>query len=135
MFKKDVEFDGSCAFNSNRWNAIYIRYSNGSVVWYGYMKKGLLTTKNIGDMVAQGEYLGVVASSGNSSGPHLHFEEYQDNSYTKDKLIDPYAGPSNNWNANSWWLSQKPYKNPTINALTTNTANPDFRKLSKPICY
>lgn len=126
IYKHDNQFDRNCAFNNNRWNAIYIKHSDGSVAWYGHVKKGSLTSKEIGNFVAQGEYLGIVASSGNSTGPHLHFEVYEDDSYSKSKLIDPYSGPSNNWNNNSWWESQKPYKNPWINALTTNSAPPNF---------
>ncbi len=107
IYKHDGEFDMSCSFNSNPWNAIYIRHNDGSVAWYGHFKSGTLTTKNVGDTVTEGEYLGVVGSSGNSTGPHLHFEVYEDDTYAYDKLIDPYSGPSNNWNATSWWQSQK----------------------------
>ncbi|WOC40276.1 M23 family metallopeptidase [Polaribacter sp. HL-MS24] len=126
IYKSDGQFDRSCSFNSNQWNAVYIKHNDGSVAWYGHLKKGSLTTKNIGDTVTQGEYLGIVASSGNSNGPHLHFEVYEDDNYSYDKLIDPYSGPSNNWNISSWWQRQKPYRNPKINALTTNSDPPSF---------
>ncbi len=126
LYKSDGQFDRSCTFNSNSWNAVYVQHDDGSVAWYGHLKNGSLTTKNIGDLVTQGEYLGVIGSSGNSTGPHLHFEVYEDDTYTFDKLIDPYAGPSNSWNLTSWWAVQKPYRNPTINALTTNSTYPDF---------
>lgn len=120
--KGDGQFDRSCNFNNNVWNAVYVQHSDGSVAWYGHMKNGSVTTKNIGDMVAVGEVLGTVGSSGNSTGPHLHFEVYTDNSYTQ--LVDPYYGNCNGMNVDSWWLSQKPYSNPNINAALTHTANP-----------
>ena len=101
-------------------------HNDGSVAWYGHLKNGSLTTKNIGDTVTRGEYLGIVGSSGNSIGPHLHFEVYEDDTYDYNKLIDPYNGPSNDWNNISWWETQKPYRNPKINALTTNSNPPDF---------
>ncbi|WP_179021510.1 peptidoglycan DD-metalloendopeptidase family protein [Winogradskyella forsetii] len=122
--KNDGEYDRSCDFNSNIWNAIYIQHSDGSIAWYGHMKNGSLSTKNVGDMVTVGEYLGVVGSSGNSTGPHLHFEVYTDATYTQ--LVDPYSGSCNNMNASSWWVDQKPYKNPNINAVITHSAPPEF---------
>ena len=88
--KGDGQFDRSCGFNNNPWNAVYVRHGDGSVAWYGHMKNGSLTTKNVGDFVNLGEYLGIVGSSGNSTGPHLHFEVYQNDTYTN--LIDPYTG-------------------------------------------
>ncbi|MFQ5334950.1 MAG: peptidoglycan DD-metalloendopeptidase family protein, partial [Flavobacteriales bacterium] len=91
-------------------------------VWYGHMKNGSVTTKNIGETVAQGEYLGIVGSSGNSAGPHLHFEVYDKNS----NLIDPFAGPCNNWNTTSWWANQRPEIDPAINSIHTNSKPPVF---------
>ncbi|MEM5565573.1 peptidoglycan DD-metalloendopeptidase family protein [Psychroserpens sp. AS72] len=122
--KNDGEFDRSCNFNNNIWNAIYVQHNDGSIAWYGHMKNGSTSSKNVGDMVAQGEYLGVVGSSGNSTGPHLHFEVYTDNTYSQ--LVDPYAGNCNNMNPDSWWESQRAYNNPGINAVLTHTADPIF---------
>ncbi len=120
--KSDGNFDRSCSLNNSQWNSVYVRHSDGSTAWYGHMKNGSLTSKNIGDMVVQGEFLGVVASSGNSTGPHLHFEVY-DNS---NNLIDPYSGNCNNLNSSTWWNSQKPYVDSNINAVLTHTAPPAF---------
>ncbi len=122
--KGDGQYDRSCVFNSNPWNAVYVMHTDGSVAWYGHMKNGSLTTKPVGAFVEEGEFLGVVGSSGNSTGPHLHFEVYEDNTYTQ--LIDPYAGNCNNLNADSWWQSQRPYQNPNINAALTHSAPPVF---------
>ncbi|MBC3845683.1 peptidoglycan DD-metalloendopeptidase family protein [Winogradskyella echinorum] len=122
--KNDGEYDRSCNFNSNTWNAIYVQHSDGSISFYGHMKNGSLSTKNIGDTVVEGEYLGVVGSSGNSTGPHLHFETFTDNSFTQ--LVDPYSGTCNSMNTDTWWQSQKPYNNPGINAVLTHSAAPVF---------
>ena len=54
----------------------------------GHAEKGSLTTKAIGETVNQGEYLGIVASSGCSTGPHLHLEVYD----ADVQLVDPYEG-------------------------------------------
>ena len=123
--KSDGNFDRSCDFNtSTPWNAVFVQHNDGSIAWYGHMKNGSTTTKGIGDTVVEGEYLGVVGSSGVSTGPHLHFEVWQDATYTH--LIDPYSGNCNNLNTESWWQNQKPYSNPGINAVLTHSSHPDF---------
>jgi len=123
LAKNDGEVDNNCSFNSNPANYVILEHSDGSRSWYWHLKNGSVTTKSIGASVTAGEYLGVVASSGNSTGPHLHFECYDDNL----NLIDPYAGPCNSWNASSFWNSQKPYWDPMINTLLTHTAPPSFQ--------
>jgi murein DD-endopeptidase MepM/ murein hydrolase activator NlpD len=117
--KTDGNFDMSCGFNNNQWNAIYVQHSDGSVAWYGHMKSNSLTSKGIGDIVEAGEFLGVVGSLGNSTGPHLHFEVYN----SANQLIDTYLGNCNNWTSStdSWWLNQKPYQEPKINAVLTHS--------------
>lgn len=120
IYKHDGEFDMSCDFNDNQWNAVYIEHSDGSTSWYGHLKKGTLTSKNVGETVAAGEYLGVVGSSGNSTGPHLHFEVYDNN----DNLVDPFSGDCNP--GSSWWQNQPAYREPTVNALLIHNAEISF---------
>jgi murein DD-endopeptidase MepM/ murein hydrolase activator NlpD len=123
--KTDGNFDRNCDFTGDgNWNAIYVEHPDGTVAWYGHMKSGSLTPKGIGDSVSQGEFLGVIGSSGFSTGPHLHFEVWQDDSYTN--LLDPYAGACNTLNANSMWQSQKPHENPNVNAVLTHSSPPVF---------
>jgi murein DD-endopeptidase MepM/ murein hydrolase activator NlpD len=109
--------DQSCTFNGNRWNAVYVRHADGSVAWYGHLKRGSVTTKGIGATVSAGEYLGTVGSSGNSTGPHLHFELYDGG-----QLVDPYAGSCNALASGSWWASQRNYYDSGVNRLATGTA-------------
>ncbi len=123
--KDDGNFDQNCAFCSGAcdWNAVYVLHSDGSVAWYGHLKSGSLTTRTVGSNVVQGEYLGVVGSSGNSTGPHLHFEVYTNTTYTQ--LVDPWAGTCNTLNGNtSWWASQQNYYVPTLNKVMTGYAAP-----------
>lgn len=116
--KDDGYADNSCSMSGAQWNAVYIQGTDGNTYWYGHMKKNSLTSKAIGASVAQGEKIGIVGSSGNSTGPHLHFEMYDANNV----LLDPYHGPCNS--APSLWQDQKPYYEPTINALMTHGAAP-----------
>lgn len=122
VFKQDGNYDRQCGFGSGNWNAVYVQHNDGSVAWYGHMKNGSLTSKTVGQTVAQGEYLGVVGSSGNSTGPHLHLEVYN----STNQLIDPWAGTCNPTTATSWWAAQRPYYDPAVNALRTQSAPTNF---------
>lgn len=123
--KSDGNYDQNCGCNGCNWNAVYVMHTDGSVAWYGHMKSGSLTTKVVGETVAVSEYLGVVGSSGDSNGPHLHFEVYTNSTYTQ--LVNPWAGPCNNFNGlTSWWANQQPYYVPTINKVMTHETPPDI---------
>jgi len=120
--KNDGSFDENCGFNSDTPNYIAVEHSDGSTSWYLHMKNGGLTTKGVGDYVSEGEFLGVIGSSGSSTLPHLHFEVYD----TDGNLIDPSIGPCNDFNSDTWWLNQKTYYNPQVNAAITHNAPPEF---------
>ncbi len=109
-------------------NYLAIAHADGKVSWYAHMKYNSLTAKGIGDSVVTGEYLGVVGSSGISSGPHLHFEVRADSSILAPKL-DPFAGQCNllNPDTGSLWVEQPPYYDSGINKLTVGSAAPEFR--------
>ncbi len=120
--KNDGENDNNCNFNNPTANYIKLEHSDGSRSWYWHMKKNSLTNKVPGQSVARGDYLGVVASSGSSTNPHLHFECYDAN----NNLIDPYVGSCNSLNTTSYWTDARPYFDPAINAALTHTAPPQF---------
>ena len=52
-------------------NMIVIDHGNGVQTYYGHASKLYVTA---GESVAQGEAIGAVGSTGNSTGPHLHLE-------------------------------------------------------------
>ena len=123
VYRSDGNFDRSCDWSTTtNWNAIQVRHADGSMALYGHMKNGSVTPKQVGEIVAQGEYLGVVGSSGVSNGPHLHFEIYDGNG----QLIDPSFGPCNNLTSETWWASQRPYYDSAVNRMTTGPAQPTF---------
>ena len=116
--KSDGNTDQSCAWGSGiPWNAVFVQHDDGTMTWYGHMKNGSTTTKDTGETVAAGEYLGLMGSSGNSTGPHLHFEVYD----AGGNLVDPFQGACNSLNNDTWWLNQLPYFDSGINRLFTAT--------------
>ncbi len=107
--------------NNDPWNYIAIAHADGRLTIYGHLRYNSLTSKTVGQTVAQGEYLGTVGSSGSSSGPHLHFE-VRYGGYSNAEWIDPYSGP--NSQPESLWASQRPYVDSAINRLSTHFSSP-----------
>lgn len=54
-------------------NIVVIDHLNGEFSWFGHLKQGSIRVK-VGQMVAQGEMIAEVGTSGDSMGPHLHYE-------------------------------------------------------------
>ena len=66
-----VEGDLSCGGKYG--NYVIIQHTDGNYTLYAHMSTGSVIVKE-GDTVSQGQVLGYVGSTGNSTGPHLHFE-------------------------------------------------------------
>lgn len=66
---------------------VKIDHGNGVATLYGHMQPNLLVS--VGQHVAQGQQIGTMGSTGNSTGVHLHFEVYINGS-TVDSA--PYIG-------------------------------------------
>ena len=125
VFKRDGQFDRRCALTSGALsNAIVLRHADGTMTHYLHMKNGSQTTKAVGASIAAGEYLGVVGSSGSSTGPHLHFEVRS----TSNDAIDPYEGPCNA--RASMWESQPDYYDPAVIAVHTGINRPYYPSTS-----
>jgi len=109
--------DHNCSNGGNpNWNGIVVEHSDGSTATYMHFKKNSATTKEIGETVEAGEYLGLAGSSGSSNIPHLHFEIADNNG----NLIDPYKGDCNPTTEQSWWQEQENYYVPRINRISTH---------------
>ncbi|MFJ4829193.1 M23 family metallopeptidase [Streptomyces sp. NPDC088747] len=67
-------------------NAIVIKHGNGTYSQYAHLSK---IKVKIGQVVATGQNIALSGSTGNSSGPHLHFEIRKTANY--GSAIDPVA--------------------------------------------
>ncbi len=61
--------------------AVDINHGNGYVTRYGHAEKVLV---DVGDIIAKGQAIALVGSSGRSTGPHVHFEVYK-----HGRVVDP----------------------------------------------
>lgn len=67
-------------------NYVVIEHEDGTTALYAHQQQYLVKA---GDNVWQGQVIGHVGSTGNSTGAHLHLELCQDSSLSQDKLVDP----------------------------------------------
>ncbi len=61
----------SGAWNGGYGNYIVISHPNGTQTLYAHNSKNLVA---VGETVSQGEVIGLIGSTGRSTGPHVHFE-------------------------------------------------------------
>ena len=94
---------GTCGCGSGFGNYVRLEHADGKTTTYGHMMKGSLTV-SLNATVKCGQHLGKVGSSGNSTGPHLHFEVRYASGTSDDPFSGPCGGPT------SFWLSQGTYK-------------------------
>ncbi|MFH1727706.1 MAG: M23 family metallopeptidase [Pseudomonadota bacterium] len=59
-------------------NVIVVEHKKGYSTLYGHNSKNNVKA---GEIIKQGQTIGIVGSSGNSTGPHLHFELRKDGKY------------------------------------------------------
>ena len=60
---------------------VLVDHGNGFITKYAHLKKSLVQK---GDTVERGQTIGLVGSSGRSTGPHVHYEIHYD-----DKIVNP----------------------------------------------
>ncbi len=85
-------------------NHVTINHADGTQTIYCHMKLNTIAV-GVGQSVSCGQYLGQSASSGSSTGPHLHF-----GLRVGGVSRDPFAGSCSH--AGSYWVSQGSYPHP-----------------------
>ena len=78
---------------------VKLDHANGYFTLYCHMEEGSIAV-TVNQVVASGDLLGKMGSTGNSTGPHLHFEVRRGNLANTRVSVDPYGWEGNNvlWN-------------------------------------
>jgi len=100
----DGEADRCTSGRCGQANFVYIEHDNGRRTLYGHLRRRSIRVRR-GQRVRCGRVIGQVGSSGNSTGPHLHFEVTRGDPFT---TFEPYAGPCGR--GRSWWVNQRGYR-------------------------
>jgi murein DD-endopeptidase MepM/ murein hydrolase activator NlpD len=82
------------AFDPAYGNFIEIAHNEGFISKYAHNSKLLV---KIGQVVKRGQVIAHSGSTGRSTGPHLHYEIHQHNTYLNPAKILVYAPPSKYW--------------------------------------
>lgn len=140
-------FDRHCDFNwPDDGNWIWTDNGDGTYSEYYHLRSNSVTVQ-IGEAVQTGQTLGLVGSSGYSTGPHLHFEtgDYFGGPY---QARDPYHGPSNPlpslWNVQDdyqgddrlWFADLGVFAEAEVSGSVFNTSYCDVQeRLQQPVEY
>lgn len=102
----DGEYDrcttGDCDGGGGYGNYVWIQHADGKATLYAHLKEGSVLPAE-GDLIACGEPLGEMGSSGHSTGPHLHFGVWA----MSGIYHDPFWGDCSS--APSYWVDQGDY--------------------------
>ena len=95
---------------------VIMEHADGTTTWYAHMSKRIAKK---GDYLEVGEKIGLVGSSGHTTGSHLHFEAHNKN----DETINPVT-----------WLQLRVWKNANPEAVAAEVvAAPSATPSSTPV--
>ena len=93
----DGSFDRETATNGNQGNYVLLTHGNGWQTLYYHFAADTITVK-VGNTVKQGQVIGLMGSSGNSTGTHLHY-----NAVYRGCQVEAGYSPSD------YWMTPLPY--------------------------
>lgn len=98
--RRDGEYDRNTSGQNQTANYVILHHGGSHYTYYWHMKRGSVKVA-VGQSVRVGTELGSVASSGSSTGPHLHFESWNNGSWFEPCAGIGRSGPSG-------WVNQHP---------------------------
>jgi murein DD-endopeptidase MepM/ murein hydrolase activator NlpD len=98
----DGEYDRCDSGDCGTGNYVKIQHANGRQTWYWHLKQWTVAVSS-GQAVTCGTHLGYAGSSGNSTGPHIHFEVRESSNSASDPFDGPCSAPP------TYWISQGSY--------------------------
>jgi hypothetical protein len=94
----DGEFDRNTSAQGQPANYVVLFHGGTHYTWYYHLRRNSVAVTD-GQSVRAGQQLGLAASSGNSTGPHLHFESRHNGTF-----YEPSKGPCEP--GTSGWVNQ-----------------------------
>jgi murein DD-endopeptidase MepM/ murein hydrolase activator NlpD len=107
---------GMCGGGGGFGNYVVLQHSDGKLSYYAHMRRGSLRVRP-NQRVRCGDPLGLVGSSGNSTGPHLHFEVR-----VRSTATDSFEGRAACGGGSTHWVSQGTYRNLPADSCATAPA-------------
>ncbi len=94
----DEEFMKQQNYDRPGGNIVVVDHGNGEYSYVAHLKKGCMK-KSEGDRVEQGEELGQVGNSGNSTEPHIHYHMFRvGENYSIESIVDALKKPYPHFN-------------------------------------
>lgn len=90
-------------WNGGYGNTVMIDHGNGLASMYAHLSE-IMTS--VGQMVSAGQTIGLVGSTGNSTGAHLHFGLYQDGAAIDPGALFGYANGTNFARSGPHWVGE-----------------------------
>lgn len=112
----DGEYDRCSTGDCGTSNSVYIEHSDGTESYYLHMRTWTVQV-TVGETVLCGQKIGEVGSSGNSTGPHVHFGVLT----SSGSVTDAFSG--NCSSSSGYWVSQGSYE-----ALPSRSCDPSAPK-------